>query len=266
MSERTKKYVLSCTKNYRLFTRSEDNRPVDARKHRRLERSLKKYGFLPCYPLACYRDEKNRLIVLDGQHRLLLAETLGLAVYWVDLETSFDIAEINCSQEKWNLRDYARKYAANGIKAYVEGLEFAGQYGLTLSTAFALLAGTAHFHNVQAAFETGQFQVRDRKWAESVAFLYSRLTALSKSITKKTFVEACMAVTRVESFDQHRLVQNADRCREKLVSYSTREAFLEMLEEIYNFGRKQLVPLKVQATMAMRDRAAVKKKPQTASL
>jgi hypothetical protein len=65
-----------------------------------------------------------------------------------------------------------------------------------------------------------------------------------------------MAITRVEEFDARRLIQNAERCREKLVAFSTREAFLDMLETVYNFGRNKLVGLKALATMALRDRNA----------
>ena len=53
------------------------------------------------------------------------------------------------------------------------------------------------------------------------------------------------------------MLQNADRCREKLIAYSTRDAYLEMLESIYNFGRSKMLGLKVAALMAMRERNAV---------
>lgn len=65
-----------------------------------------------------------------------------------------------------------------------------------------------------------------------------------------------MAVCRLDGFDAARLLAGVERCREKLVSYSTREAYLEMIEEIYNFGRRQLVPIKVNALNAMKSRSA----------
>lgn len=265
MSQRTTKKTINVTKDYRLFGRSEENRPLNIKKHKRLEQSMKEYGFLPSFPVVCCRDAKGKLIVKDGQHRLLIAETLGLAVYWVEEEIDFDVAKINCSGEKWVLRDYAQKYAANGLKQYQEGMDFADKYGLATGVAFAMLAGTTSFCNVETAYVTGKFQIKDRNWAEAVAFVYSRMVAISPALRKNTFVEACMAVTRVHSFDAKRLIQNAERCREKLVQYSTREAFLDLIEEVYNFGRKQLVGLKAEATMAMRERCAVKKKTTSAN-
>jgi hypothetical protein len=256
MAERSMSRKINVTKDYRLFGRSDENRPLNVRKHRKLEISMKKYGFLPCFPIVCYRDKNGKLVVKDGQHRLALAETLGLPVAWTEEVVDFDVATINCAGEKWQLKDYAQTYSKNGLLQYQEGLEFAEEYGLSVGIAFALLAGTTTFSNIEAAYVTGKFQIKDRPWAEAVAFVFSRMVAISPSLRKSTFVEACMAITRVEEFDARRLIQNAERCREKLVAFSTREAFLDMLETVYNFGRNKLVGLKALATMALRDRNA----------
>jgi hypothetical protein len=257
MAERSTNRKISITKDYRLFGRSDENRPLNIKKHRRLELSMKEYGFLPSFPVVCFRDANGKLIVKDGQHRLAIAETLGLAVPWTEEVIDFDVAKINCAGEKWQLKDYALKYSRNGLKQYQEGMEFAEEYGLSIGIAFALLAGTTCFGNVEAAYVTGNFQIKDRAWAEAVAFIFSRMVAISPSLRKNTFVEACMAVTRVDGFDAKRLIQGAERCREKLVSFSTRDAFLDMIETVYNFGRAKLVGLKALATMAMRDRNAI---------
>lgn len=257
MAERSPSRKISITKDYRLFGRSNENRPLNIRKHRKLEMSMKEYGWLPSFPLVCHRDGNGKLIVKDGQHRLAIAETLGLPVPWTEELIDFDVAKINCAQEKWNLKDYALKYSQNGLKQYQEGMEFAEQYGISIGTAFSLLAGTTSFNNIDTAYFTGKFQVKDRPWAEAVAFVFSRMTAISSALNKKAFIEACMAVTRVDGFDAKRLIHSAERCREKLVPYSSRDAFLGMLEEVYNFGRVKLVGLKAEATMAMRERNIV---------
>jgi hypothetical protein len=264
MSERPQKRNIVATKNYRLFGRSDENRPLNAKKHRRLEKSMAEYGFIPSFPVVCYRDAKGNLIIKDGQHRLAIAETLGLTVYYTEESIEFDVAKINCAQEKWQLKDYAQKYATNGVRSYREGMDFAEQHGLPIGTAFALLGGTTTFGNVEVAFCTGEFQVKDRKWADAVAGIFCPLVALSPAVNRKVFIEACMAVARVESFEPKRLLQNAERCREKLVAYSTRDACLDLLETIYNYGRVRLVGLKAEATMAMRDRCVIKKKVSAA--
>lgn len=258
------KKILNTT-NYRLFqNNSGENRPLDIKKHRKLMESMKKYGFLDSYPIIVTRNGDDQLIVKDGQHRLTFAESLALPVYYVEDKTNFDVAIVNCASKIWVLKDYAQKHANNGVKAYQEGLEFADQHNLPVGVAFSLLGGTTTFDNLQEQFLEGTFKVKDRAWADAVAGIYVPLVAMSKHVRNARMLEACMAVCRVPDFDSKRLLDNTKRCQEKLVSYSTRDAYLDLLETLYNFGRKQLVGLRAAATMAMRDRNAVKSKKPAA--
>jgi len=250
------------TRNYRLFKRdSGENRPLDIKKHKKLMESMKKYGFLEVFPIVVHRNGDDHLIVKDGQHRLTCAEALSLPVYYVEDKTNFDVAEVNMATKLWALKDYAQKFAANGVKPYQEGLEFSEQYSLPIGVAFSLLGGVTGFNSTSAqSFYNGTFKVKDRPWAEAVASIYGPLVALSTAVRNARTLEACMAVCRVADFDAKRLLRNAERCREKLIAYSTRDACLQMLEDIYNFHHSKLVGLKVAATMVMRERSAVQAK------
>jgi hypothetical protein len=248
---------ITVTKNYRLFKRSDNNRPVDVKKHRKLEASLKEYGYLKSFPIVCSRDANGDLIVKDGQHRLLIAESLGLAVAYVVESVDFDIATINCTSKVWQIRDYALTHAANGKKDYQEGIDFADEHKLPIGIAFAMLAGTISFTNVQAEFIDGTFRIKDRTWAGKVASIYTPIVNLAPSAMRNArFLDACMAVCRVKEFEAERLIHGAEKCRDKLVSYSTKDAYLTLCEELYNFKRQKLVGLKMAATMAMRERNA----------
>ncbi len=217
---------------------------------------MKLYGFIPSFPIICHRDSKGHLHIKDGQHRLAFAETLGLPVHWVEEPIEFDIALINSTAKVWVMRDFAEKHAANGKQDYRNGLDFADKHKLSIGTAFSLLAGTTGFTNVAEDFRNGNFKIKDREWAEAVAGIYVPISTMAPATKNMRLVEACMAICRVAGFDASRLLSGAERCREKLVSYSTREAYLEMLEHIYNFGRTKLVALKIEALKVMRSRNA----------
>lgn len=249
---------LQVTKDYRLFARSVENRPLCPEKHKRLRKSMEKRGFLPCFPVACHRNGDKHLIVDDGQHRIAFAETLGLPVYYTVLDDPLDIAEVNSTTVIWVTRNFAEKFAANGKKAYVEGLEFADRHGIPVGTAFCLLAGTFSWSNISRSYYDGDFKIVDRAWAEAVATIYAAIVHNSARCRSARLIEAVMAVTRVEKFDVQRMLANVDRCREKLVPFATKEAYLDMLETVYNYGRKTLVGLKVAAINAMRERNAAK--------
>jgi len=245
---------VNVTKSYRLFELSEKNRPLNIGKHKRLERSMKEYGFLACFPIVCCRNGDKHLVVKDGQHRLAIAENLGLPVYWIEETIDFDVAVVNNGQLVWVPRDYALSWAARGVEAYKEGIEFADAHRLPVAVAFGLLAGTVSYRNVWPDFIAGTFKIKDRLYAQRVASIYSATVAMAPRLRNARFIEACMAVCRIESFDLSRFTQGLDRCREKLVPYSTRDAYLDMIEAVYNFGRKNLSPLKVSALQAMRER------------
>jgi hypothetical protein len=250
---------IHATKDYRLFHRSPDNRPTDVRRRKKLRASMEQYGWLSCSPMVCVRDDAKRLIVKDGQHRLEIAESLGLVVYWVEHPDDFNVAITAAGQKPWIPMDFAQCFAAKGVKPYQHGLEFAEQYKLPVGIAFALLAGTTSYGNIETEFIVGKFSAKDPKWANDVACVYSQMLALEGGLRTSIFISACMAACRVAYFDPKRLIHSAKRCRDKLLSYSTRDACLDMLEEVYNFGRKALSPLKIDAMNAMRERCAVGK-------
>lgn len=257
---------IQMTKNYRLFTSNVgENRPLDMKKHKKLFASMELYGFLPSYPIIVFRDKRGDMIVKDGQHRLAVAESLGLTVHYVEEVIDYDVAIVNDAQKSWQTKDYALKWSANGFKDYQEGIEFAETHNLPIGTAFALLAGTTNFSNIDSDYKSGWFKVKDRKWAQSVAAIYAPMVALSSNLKHIAFIEACMAICRVPEFDPNRMLHNAEhRCRELLLKFGNREANLDMLEKVYNFGRVKLVGLKAAATMAMRERSATTKTKEAA--
>lgn len=244
------------TKDYLKFSRDTgENRKLDVKRHKKLVDSMKRYGFLSCFPIVV-APKGNLLIVKDGQHRLTIATQLELPIHYIVDETDFDVAVVNSAAKGWTIRDYAEKFAANGNPHYIEGLEFARTHGLPIGTAFALLAGTTSFGNFSETFLSGEYQVKDREWARAVAELYGPLIQLSPLVRNARFIEACMAVCRVKGFDLERMIRCAGRRRDKLASYSTRDAYLDMMEAIYNYGQKDLFPLKVSAIAVMRSRNA----------
>ncbi len=245
---------INVTKNYRLFTPSDGNRPLDIAKHRKLKASMEECGFIPCLPIICERMESGVLQVKDGQHRLHFAEELGLPVYWVEDESGFNVAKINNTPKTWVPRDYAQMHATSGLADYQEGLAFHEEYGVPVALSFCLLAGVTGFSPISEKFYAGEFVVKDRDWAKAVASIYTAMVKLEPKMKSARFLLACMAVCRVAGFSAKRMAASAERCRHKLASFADRDSYLKMLEEVYNHGQKSLCPLRIEAQKAMRER------------
>lgn len=243
------------TKNYRMFHVSEDNRPLDLSKRKSLRDSMKAYGFLKSFPISCVRNGSKRLIVKDGQNRLAIAEELGLPVHYFVEDVDYDIATVNNAQQKWSMKDYAMKWASQGRQPYCELLAFIEQHSMPISLGLSLLSGSSHYSGeVRRKFKTGDFQVSDYDFADRVAGVYVQLVALSPVVRSRNCLSAMIAAMRVSGFDCKRLIDGAKKRPEKLKSYATRECYLDMIEDLYNFNRSKLVPIKLPALQLLREK------------
>jgi hypothetical protein len=261
----TKPPKLNVTKDYRLFHRPDDadNRDAAPKRWKRLRASMQRYGFLPDRPISCYRDATKTLWVKDGQHRLIFAEELALPVYWIETPVDYDVGIVGATGEKWLPIDHARRYAARGNPHYRAVLALHTDFGISPNTAAGLLAGQTSGSNVSRAFEDGTYEATDQTFGITVATLYRSIYTKHPTLKHNCLLMALAACCRAPLFDAGRLLQNLTRCRAKVAEYSTRDAFLDMLEEIYNYGRHELYPLKIAAMQAMKERQPThaRKKP-----
>lgn len=244
---------ITTTKNYAMFDRSRENRPVNLLNRHRLRNSMKEYGWLKAFPMFAQRTENGRLVIIDGQHRFEIAKEIGIAVCYIVDATQVDVTKLQ-GGAPWVPKDYAGSFAQRGYKDYERVLEFAGKHGIPLSTAAALLAGTVSFGNVNTAFRDGSYKVRDELFADQVATIFATMKAYGRFTSKQSYIDAIAACCRADGFNVRRLLNNVKRCPEKLQPYATREAVLTMMEEIYNYAQIKRFGLKAAAENAMRVR------------
>lgn len=254
MANDREKIALRTTKDYSMFEQSNDNRPVNLDKRKKLMLSMQEHGFLPAYPLHVNRTRSGKLLIRDGQHRFAVAQKLGLAVWYVVLDDDINIADINNTQIPWNPVDYIMSFAAQGKNDYAELNDFRVRHHLPAMSAAAILSGCQAISNIKPRFVAGEFKVKNRERAEVIGATYSALCNLNRKVRNARCLAAVYACAHVPTFDHKRLLAGAERCIDKLVSYSTNDAYLTMLEDIYNFGRKQREPLKIPAQNIMRQR------------
>lgn len=239
-------YKLQRTTNYSQFSFSKANRGVDLMdlrpEHRKLRESMREYGFLPSFPIMV-RCINGRFIADDGQHRLTFAKELGLEVFFVEVDTDVDLAVINQAQAPWRADDFAKRWASDGRDAYIEGCAFARYYDIPIPLAFSMLAGTCNFTNIKDDFRSGSFQIRNRQYADKVASTYLKLAGINKDLRKTVVMSALWKCFIVDDFDESRIISTAERRPDLITRPSTEEMAMKILEELYNFGRKEKFPL-----------------------
>lgn len=250
---------LQRTKNYAQFFFTKENRAVDVLhlkpQHKQLRESMRTYGFLSAFPLMV-RSVNGRFVVIDGQHRLTFAKEFGLDVYFVVDETDVDIAKLNQAQANWSPKDYAHKWATAGEKDYTEAMQFASDHNAPLMLSFAMLAGTTTWGNISTRFKDGTYRIKARDLAHRVMSIHSALAAVNHKTKGARLIEALWACCQVDYFDESRIIETVSRRPELLAPAGTRDAYLDVLTEIYNFGRKAKAPLRFDAEQAMKERKA----------
>lgn len=246
---------MHATKNYSLFRRVEANRAVDldTKARRNLRRSMETYGFLRWYPLSCVR-RNGHLVIRDGQHRLETAKELGIAVWYVVEDAEPDIAEINNTQVVWKLKDYAHKFSQAGNKHYQEAMDFAEAHGMAIGVAAQILAGGVGNACSAPSFKAGLFVVKDRSIADRVVRIYHAIHDINADVRGCNVIAAICAVCQIKGIADDRLIKGAKRYPEALKKYGSRDGYLDMLEQIYNYGRSHKDPIKIAAENVIQSR------------
>lgn len=248
---------LQKTSNYSRFKFMKGQRPINmlSPECRALKKSMEQYGYLPAFPVMVRPNgSAGNFVIVDGQHRFSVAKELGLDVYYVIDSTDIDVSEVNKGQRKWTAFDYAHRWAASGKRDYQELLDYHHAYGIPLTVAAGVLAGTIRFANIKDKFYDGRFKITNEDMAIRFGEAASRMAKVNKFAKNHQFLIALWSCYFVEYFDPDRLASAVEKRPSLLSSCGDRESFLQSIEEIYNFGKKSRAPLKFDAEEAMRER------------
>ncbi|MDD5037054.1 MAG: ParB N-terminal domain-containing protein [Methylococcaceae bacterium] len=247
-------YKLNATKNYGLFELATFNRDVS--KTKKLEASMKQHGYIPAYPLHVTRNGNGKLLIKAGHHRFEVAQRLGLPVFYVICEDTATIHELEGSTILWRLKDYLQSFSRCGMADYQSIADYTERTGIPLVCAISMFGGqSAGSGNFQQAFKAGTYRITDRDHAEQVATIVQRCKAAGfKHATINLFVAAVSRSLRVPSFVAKKFVQRVESHPELLCRQAHLDAYMDMVEMVYNYGSQKKIPLAFMAKQAAQDR------------
>jgi hypothetical protein len=248
--------MIKTTTNYNLFSLMEQNRNVDLKnkKAKNLALSMITYGWLSSAPLMAKQDG-DRLLVIDGQHRLAIASEYGIPVKYVIETQDIDVAKLNDTSHAWTVDDYAKKHAKAGLEDYQELLDYSDRYGISVAMACGVLNSARSANGAaMAALRSGSWKIKNRTQAYRLANCYQRLCKSNDVFKKVNALKALWACMHIPYFDQDRLIHGAIKRSAELKHVTRLELFYEMFEDIYNYGRRDKQPLRFDAEQAINDR------------
>ena len=223
------------TKDYSKFKSLPGNRPLKTQHLNRLKASF----LIKDLQVPIVVNEKFE--VIDGQHRLEVLKGLELPVVYLQ-KKGFGLKEIhvlNTARKNWGWREFMNSYADLGMEQYIKFREFMKKYRIGFRESLAMLLGliqTGNFY--MTGFADGEFKIKNLEKAEENAEKILMLKDLYLGWKRRNFVVAMLRLFQCPKYNHIEFLSKLKRQREKLFDVGSVDAYLKLIDEIYNHGRR----------------------------
>ena len=245
------------TKDLGIFMVTIGNRPANPQHVRRLADSIRKHGILQ-NPIIV----NEKMQVIDGQHRLLAAKDAGSEVYYI-IVPGYKLEEVqvlNLNQKNWTKKDFMDGYADMGIVPYVKLRDFTSKnkdFNITdciamcqnsTSTAATSLSQKYRYKskvmNQKEVFEEGTWIGKDFDLAQAWIDNLRMIKPLYAGYNRTVFIAAMIGMFKNDNFDFMEFLSKLKLQPQKLYDCSNVSQFKSLIEEIYNYRRREKVNLR----------------------
>jgi len=229
---------IESTMNYAQFTFDKSNRLLDPRKLEKLTKSIERVNLLELYPIIVRADG----VVLDGQHRLKVAERLGLLIYYIiaDTMTIEDVAAIAGTPTAWKKTDFLNHWCAQGIEDYIFLRELSVAYPDHHLTTLTSLLMYGNRIGLKETFEHGMFKAIRRRYAVVVLdAAKSFQPIIPKWYREQTFVMAVGNLFDHQGYSHERMLKQVMKQSARLTKQIDVKTYLIVFQDIYNYGRPE---------------------------
>lgn len=248
---------MKSTKDYEIFKRAEGNRSINQENLSRIIESLEKVNLLKECPIVVNKEME----ILDGQHRLEAAKSLGLEVWYIetDQENFSVMTNLNYAKKAWSIEDWVNYWAGRGRAQYI----------LLQKLSVELNRSCNELHRVcgkrggrggnggmgggaAAALKNGNLELlQDESLERTIQAIKESNTIIKAvfdaSMKKSIFVHTVKFKEALLYF-----IKRKDVCAQELLEKlilkinvfrpcTTAEAYSEMLMDIYNHGKKNRI-------------------------
>lgn len=229
--------TIKSTNDYGMFRLMKGNRSVDYNHVKRLKRSMEKDPHLfSSNPIQV--NEHN--FIIDGQHRRLAAQELGIPVYYTVSEgiTLDDTRILNITQKRWTLLDFAQSFADSGNEDYQKFLEVHRRFPKLAPSIIVMCLQGGHRANSSTDFRRGEFIIdnyeRGIEWVTKLVSVAERGHIVINTPMTAAFLQLFKAS---EDFDFDKFMSKLDKdgAKQQFSTSSSVRNSLRSIEDVYNF-------------------------------
>ena len=229
------------TTDYQIFKRMDGNRNLDRFHLKKLSSAIERDNQLNVHPIIVNKD----FYIIDGQHRLEVAKSLGIEIFYIQSDTVTDlhVIEGNVNQKGFEVDNYIDYFAIKEKNpVYIELKGMLKSTGLKPKALLTLILGVVS-PNILNFLKTGQFQFPIKEDPNKVMELYFDFLAYAKDkrlkpismFTNHNFTRALRWLYNTTGFESQVLFKKLDMRWFDLKPQRASEEWYALLINIYNF-------------------------------
>lgn len=237
------------TSDYARFNMINGNRQLNELKIKKIIAEINHGNdMLRYYPIQV-KENKERLDILDGQHRFWISKKLSRPVFYIlvkEEKSMPDIAKINSNVEKWKPEDFINCYVQHGNSNYQIIREFQDKYQMSLSVTLKLLhyggvsnPGGLH-ENLGDDFRNGKYEVKAYAKATEIAEDCKLFSSFPKW-QSTAFVIAINRIKEANLISITDLLSTYNKCPEMLTKQDNFKSYINTLEQMVNVGKHKRI-------------------------
>lgn len=228
------------TDEYHNFKTLSGNRNLNRLHLQRLEKSIL------ANPLFTTIMVNEKFEIIDGQHRFDIIKKHKLPLNYIICE-GYGLNEVhvlNANQKKFDAIDYLDGYVKQGLPEYIKFKNFMDKFDLKIMVCISLLRNTAQNDKSSRSFYNGTFKCQDIDKAEKLARDLIKIKNLFEPADKHLFVTAYMTVSKSPNWNADEFIDKLKIQKGKLEIQAKAVYYVNLIEEIFNYKRREKVSLR----------------------
>jgi hypothetical protein len=230
---------IETTTDYSKFKSIGGNRNKNLMHINRLKKSMKQ-NYLFTIIIVNERFE-----IIDGQHRFEVIKELGLPLNYV-VCTGYSLNEVhllNQTAKVWNADDYLNGYCNLGYEDYKTYKDFKTRYNLGHNECMAILLCAKSKGGIDV-FYAGNFKIKDYAKSCMIIEKICQIEPFYKGYKRRAFIFTMLTLLQNNNFDFNDFLQKLKQQPTALVDCTSVNNYLELIENIYNYRRREKVNLR----------------------
>lgn len=227
--------VVQETKDYEQFKFLEDNRePFGPHLKRLADGIAANPRLLRAQPVLV----NEKMEIIDGQHRFLCAQELGLPIFYTMVRglTIEDARKMNMLHRNWIPNDFARSYAIEGRKSYQRYLQLQDDYGFRFVVLLDYISLTGNNKGATSKFRRGELEIPDEAKTRKLLDMLCDTAQYTNRIIDLQYDKAMLRAFNNPQYDHERMLKKLAILGSGLQSYNHLSDYLRAIEDVYNHG------------------------------